>query len=168
MAIPTFNVGGLLSGLDTNGIVSQLMQLERQPMFQLQRRQSDYETKNRTWDQIATKLNAVQDKLDALKVPSDWQTFAGQLPADARLWFIEQGGPRRYDEVTVATGDYLVFGRETAGLPAALLAAHESTWVRIPMFNEQARSLNLSNCVSLVLYNALRQQGFVGELAGRA
>jgi flagellar hook-associated protein 2 len=75
MAIPTFNVGGLLSGLDTNSIVSQLMQLERQPVFQLQRRQSDYETKNRTWDQIATKLNAVQDKLDALKSAGDWQKF---------------------------------------------------------------------------------------------
>lgn len=75
MAIPTFNVGGLLSGLDTNGIVSQLMQLERQPMIQLQRRQSDYETKNKTWDQIATKLNGVQDKLDALKTAADWQKF---------------------------------------------------------------------------------------------
>ncbi|MDH3251119.1 MAG: flagellar filament capping protein FliD, partial [Acidimicrobiia bacterium] len=75
MAIPTFNVGGLLSGLDTNGIVSQLMQLERQPMFQLQRRQSDYETKNKTWDQIATKLNGVQDKLDTLKTAADWQKF---------------------------------------------------------------------------------------------
>jgi flagellar hook-associated protein 2 len=75
MAIPTFNVGGLLSGLDTNGIVSQLMQLERQPVVQLQRRQSDYETKNRTWDQIATKINAVQDKLDALKSADDWQKF---------------------------------------------------------------------------------------------
>jgi flagellar hook-associated protein 2 len=51
------------------------MQLERQPMFQLQRRQTDYETKNKTWDQIATKLNGVQDKLDALKMAQDWQRF---------------------------------------------------------------------------------------------
>ena len=97
MAIPTFNVGGLLSGLDTNGIVSQLMQLERQPMFQLQRRQSDYETKNRTWDQIATKLNAVQDKLDALKVPSDWQTFASATSSNS-------------DAVTVTSSGSATFG----------------------------------------------------------
>jgi flagellar hook-associated protein 2 len=97
MAIPTFNVGGLLSGLDTNGIVTQLMQLERQPVFQLQRRQSDYETKNRTWDQIATKLNAVQDKLDALKLPSDWQKFASASSSNT-------------DAVTVATSGSATIG----------------------------------------------------------
>ncbi len=97
MAIPTFNVGGLLSGLDTNGIVSQLMQLERQPVFQLQRRQSDYETKNRTWDQIATKLNAVQDKLDALKLPSDWQKFASASSSNT-------------DAVTVSTSGSAAIG----------------------------------------------------------
>ena len=60
--------------------------------------------------------------------------------------------------------DFLVFGRETAGLPKALLEAHVDSWPRIPMFNAEARSLNLANCVSLVLYEALRQQGFTGEL----
>ena len=67
-------------------------------------------------------------------------------------------------EVAFCANDYLVFGRETAGLPRALLMANKKTWLRIPMFNAGARSLNLSNCVSLVLYEGLRQQGFVGEL----
>jgi tRNA(Leu) C34 or U34 (ribose-2'-O)-methylase TrmL len=45
-----------------------------------------------------------------------------------------------------------------------LLEAFANSWLRIPMFNAEARSLNLANCVSLVLYEALRQQGFTGEL----
>jgi tRNA (cytidine/uridine-2'-O-)-methyltransferase len=93
-----------------------------------------------------------------------WAAFAGQLPADARLWFIESAGPRRYDEVTFGPDDYLVFGRETAGLPRQLVEAHRERWLRIPMFNPESRSLNLSNCAALVLFEALRQQGFAGEL----
>ena len=77
---------------------------------------------------------------------------------------IEQGGPRRYTEARFAPGDYLVFGRETAGLPRALLEEYRERWLRVPMFNPAARSLNLANCVALVLYEALRQQGFPGEV----
>lgn len=94
----------------------------------------------------------------------DWRVFTSKLPAHARLWFIESGGPRHYAEAAFAPDDYLVFGRETAGLPAAWLAQHRDRWLRIPLFNPASRSLNLSNCVALVLYEALRQQGFVGAL----
>jgi tRNA (cytidine/uridine-2'-O-)-methyltransferase len=93
----------------------------------------------------------------------DWTGFAAQLPPHSRLWFIESGGSRSYAEVQFLPDDYLVFGRETAGLPKRLLALHRESWLRIPMFNPAARSLNLSNCVALVLYEALRQQGFAGE-----
>ena len=79
------------------------------------------------------------------------------------MWFIESGGPRRYDEVAFAPSDFLVFGRETAGLPQALLEGNRDQWLRIPMFNPEARSLNLANCAALVLYEALRQQGFTAE-----
>jgi tRNA (cytidine/uridine-2'-O-)-methyltransferase len=58
----------------------------------------------------------------------------------------------------------MVFGRETAGLPKQLLEQNHERWLRIPMFNAQSRSLNLSNCVALVLFEALRQQGFPGEV----
>jgi tRNA (cytidine/uridine-2'-O-)-methyltransferase len=91
---------------------------------------------------------------------ANWTAFATQLPPGARLWFIESDGPKRYDEVKFAADDYLVFGRETAGLPKQLLADHRERWLRIPMFNAAARSLNLSNCAALVLFEALRQQGF--------
>jgi tRNA (cytidine/uridine-2'-O-)-methyltransferase len=94
----------------------------------------------------------------------NWNEFAAAVPPSRRVWFIESGGSKRYTEVEFAADDYLVFGRETAGLPAALLGANQANWIRIPMFKRQARSLNLSNCVALVLYEALRQQGFSGEL----
>jgi len=94
----------------------------------------------------------------------NWNEFAAHAGADARLWFIEAGGPRHYAEVQFNPNDYLIFGRETAGLPKTLLEQNRERWLRIPMFNPDARSLNLSNCVALVLYEALRQQGFVGEV----
>lgn len=94
----------------------------------------------------------------------DWHTFTQTRRPGARLWFIESNGPRLYTEVRFAPEDYLVFGRETAGLPRKLLEANRDRWLRIPMFHAQARSLNLSNCVALVLYEALRQQGFPDEL----
>ena len=94
----------------------------------------------------------------------NWSVFAEQLPPNARLWFIESHGPKRYNEAAFAPDDYLIFGRETAGLPQPLLEKHRKNWLRIPMFNAQSRSLNLSNCVALVLFEALRQQGFKGEL----
>jgi tRNA (cytidine/uridine-2'-O-)-methyltransferase len=94
----------------------------------------------------------------------DWQAFQNQLRADARLWFVESNGPQLYSEARFDRADYLVFGRETAGLPKLLLSQHRSRWLRIPMFNPKARSLNLSNCVALVLFEALRQQGYPREL----
>lgn len=94
----------------------------------------------------------------------NWGEFAGGLPAQARLWFIESGGPKLYTEAQFAPNDFLVFGRETAGLPKQLLEQNRERWLRIPMFNAQSRSLNLSNCAALVLFEALRQQGFVDEV----
>ena len=96
-----------------------------------------------------------------------WTAFESALRSDAsggRVWFIESKGPRLYTEARFQPIDYLIFGRETAGLPADLLAANGERWLRIPMFNPNARSLNLANCVALVLFEALRQQGFPGEI----
>ena len=94
----------------------------------------------------------------------DWPAFRQALPRDARLWLVESNGPRLYTEARFAPQDYLVFGRETAGLPRKLLRENPDHWLRIPMFQPRARSLNLSNCVALVLFEALRQQGFPGEV----
>jgi tRNA (cytidine/uridine-2'-O-)-methyltransferase len=95
-----------------------------------------------------------------------WASFESARRSGAgggRLWLIESNGPRRYTEVAFKPQDCLVFGRETAGLPRALLEEHREHWLRIPMLNPKARSLNLSNCAALVLFEALRQQGFAGE-----
>ena len=93
----------------------------------------------------------------------DWREFEKQL-SSAHAWFIESNGPRIYTEAGFSADDILVFGRETAGLPPMLLEANRERWLRIPMFNPKARSLNLSNCVALVLFEALRQQGFIGAI----
>jgi tRNA (cytidine/uridine-2'-O-)-methyltransferase len=97
----------------------------------------------------------------------DWPAFQRELPSGARLWLIESHGARHYAEVAYGPGDYLVFGRETAGLPRQILDEHRESWLRIPMFHTGVRSLNLSNCVALALYEALRQQGFPGAISPR-
>ena len=93
-----------------------------------------------------------------------WAAFQQHLPPNAPIWFVESGGPLLYTNARFSPHDYLVFGRETAGTPRTLLEAHRHRWLRIPMFNPRARSLNLSNCVALVLFEALRQLGFHGEV----
>jgi tRNA (cytidine/uridine-2'-O-)-methyltransferase len=95
---------------------------------------------------------------------ANWNAFETSLPKDARLWCIESNGPTRYSEAIFQPDDYLVFGRETAGLPKPLLTKYADRWLGIPMFNREARSLNLSNCVGIVLFEALRQQGFANEI----
>ena len=99
---------------------------------------------------------------------ANWAAFAQNLPSSGRVWFVESDGPRLYTEAQFESDDYLVFGRETAGLPKSLLEQNRDQWLTIPMFNPDARSLNLSNCVALVLFEALRQQGFPGRKNVRA
>jgi tRNA (cytidine/uridine-2'-O-)-methyltransferase len=75
------------------------------------------------------------------------------------FYFNTTKASRYYSEVAYTPEDVLVFGKETAGLPESILAANRERCVRIPMRGE-ARSLNLSNAVAVVVYEALRQQGF--------
>ena len=81
----------------------------------------------------------------------------------ARFYFASTKAPRDYTEVSYGPDDFLVFGCETKGLPESLLSRVRDRSIRIPM-REEARSLNLSNSVAIVLYEALRQQGFQGLL----
>ena len=95
----------------------------------------------------------------------NWTEFeSAHAAGGARFWFVESGGPKVYSDAKFSRDDFLIFGRETAGLPKQLLAQHHENWLRIPMFNAESRSLNLSNCVALVLFEALRQQNFGGEI----
>ena len=115
--------------------------------------------------------------LDAARVPGDAHeddyglTRYGRLydglddffarSAGGRFWYATTKGRVRYTDVEFRPGDYLMFGAETRGLPMPLLEAHPERCIRVPMQSE-ARSLNLSNSVAVVLYEALRQNGFPG------
>jgi len=78
---------------------------------------------------------------------------------EARFFLLSTHATKNYSDAAYQDGDFLVFGKETAGLGQALLTRRREDAVRIPM-REGLRSLNLSNSVALVLYEALRQTGF--------
>ncbi|MSR64398.1 MAG: tRNA (cytidine(34)-2'-O)-methyltransferase [Verrucomicrobiae bacterium] len=82
-------------------------------------------------------------------------------PALARFFYVTTKHKRPYTEPRYHEDDYLVFGRETAGLPQQLLDANDGHCITIPMWSEHARSLNLATAVAIVLYESLRQaRGF--------
>jgi len=95
-----------------------------------------------------------------LEIHESWEDFTRKYP-DARLHFATTKAPHDHCGVSYADGDFLVFGRETKGLDEELLSHNYEKCIRIPMMPD-ARSLNLSNSVAIVLYEALRQQGFPG------
>ena len=93
------------------------------------------------------------------------EEFFAQNPS-GRYFYATTKAPRAYHEAQYHDGDYLMFGKETKGLPEPLLIEHPERCVRIPM-REGARSLNLSNSVAVIVFEALRQTGFANlELAG--
>lgn len=104
------------------------------------------------------------------RVYESFESLLTQYPA-ARMHFLTTKAAHTYTEVVYHAEEFLVFGCETRGLPESLLTRAYDRCVRIPMI-EGARSLNLSNSVAIVLYEALRQQGFeglckAGALTGR-
>ena len=91
-------------------------------------------------------------------VHDDWQHFRTQHRG-ARMLFFSARATRSYLAAAYARGDYLVFGSETRGLPPAVLAAHRDATYVVPIDSPHVRSLNLSNAVSIVVYEARRQLG---------
>lgn len=85
--------------------------------------------------------------------------FERTASPDARYHYATTKAPHIYTEAEYRDNDYLLFGREDAGLPEELLYAHEERCIRIPMIPD-ARSLNLSNAAAIVVYEAMRQMGF--------
>lgn len=88
----------------------------------------------------------------------NYEDFLEKNPG-ARIFYASTKAPRMYTEASYREGDYLMFGKESAGIPEEILLENQETAVRIPM-KEDIRSLNLSNSVAVVLYEALRQQDF--------
>ena len=93
-----------------------------------------------------------------LTVHKSWDDFIRRR-ANKRLLFFSKRATRSYTQALYQEDDFLVFGPETRGLPAELLAGHPQQCYRIPMMAAGVRSLNLSNAVSIVLYEGLRQLG---------
>ena len=88
--------------------------------------------------------------------------MAAELPAESALYAFTTRGDRAFADVAWRAGDWLVFGSETAGLPPAVRdAVPAAQHVRLPMRPGQ-RSLNLSNAVAVVVFEAWRQTGYAG------
>ena len=97
------------------------------------------------------------DKLD-VTVYDDFNDFCERNPG-AKIYMATTKAHKTYTEVSYEPDCYIMFGKESAGIPEEILVDHEDTCVRIPMIGD-IRSLNLSNSVAIVLYEALRQNNF--------
>lgn len=97
------------------------------------------------------------EKLDVTRYVN-FEEFREKHPG-ARIWMATTKAKRSYTEVVFRPDDFIMFGKESAGIPEEILVENEETCIRIPMLPD-IRSLNLSNSVAIVLYEALRQNGF--------
>lgn len=99
------------------------------------------------------------DRLDVTRY-MDFNDFNEKHPG-AKIWMATTKAKRSYTEVSFGMDDFIMFGKESAGIPEEILVENEENCIRIPMGND-IRSLNLSNSVAIVLYEALRQNDFKG------
>ena len=81
-----------------------------------------------------------------------------------RFWYTSKKAGKTHIQADFRPGDFLVFGKETVGLPDELLAANADRTIRIPIFTKAVRSLNLSTAAGIVLFEALRQCGRLDEV----
>lgn len=96
----------------------------------------------------------------------NYEEFLEKNPG-AHIYMATTKGQNVYSDVHFEDGCYIMFGKESGGIPEEILAHHKKDCIRIPMIGE-TRSLNLSNSVAIVLYEALRQNDFSGmKLAGK-
>ena len=105
---------------------------------------------------------AGMDYWDSLDVTRyiNYQEFQEKHPG-AKVWFATTKAKKVYTEAVFGMDDYIMFGKESGGIPEEILVDHEQDCIRIPML-DSIRSLNLSNSVAVVLYEALRQNDFQG------
>ena len=97
------------------------------------------------------------DKLD-VTIYDNYEDFILKNP-EAKIYMATTKAPQTYAEVHYEPNCYIMFGKESAGIPEDILVKHQDTSIRIPMIGD-IRSLNLSNSVAIVLYEALRQNNF--------
>ena len=99
------------------------------------------------------------DKLDVRRY-INFEDFLSKNPG-AKIYMATTKARQTYTEVSYEDSCYIMFGKESAGIPEEILLDYKDTAIRIPMY-DQIRSLNLGNSVAIILYEALRQQGFNG------
>lgn len=99
------------------------------------------------------------DKLD-VTIYDNYQDFLSKNP-DAKIYMATTKSRQKYTDVAYEDDAYIMFGKESAGIPEEILLDNRDTCIRIPMMPGE-RSLNLSNSVAIVVYEALRQQNFPG------
>lgn len=97
------------------------------------------------------------DKLDIRRYVN-FDDFKEKNP-NAKIWMATTKAKKVYSDVEFGKDDFIMFGKESAGIPEEILVEYEETSIRIPMLDD-IRSLNLSNSVAIVLYEALRQNNF--------
>lgn len=105
------------------------------------------------------------DRLNLVKHDSyvDFKKYYGNVvnvSKNTKIWYATTKAHKSYTDVKFSDGDFIMFGKESAGIPEEILAKNEECAIRIPMLNDE-RSLNLSNSVAIVLYEALRQNDFL-------
>lgn len=96
-----------------------------------------------------------------LEIHENWADFTAKYP-EAVIYAITTKGTRLYHEVPYQDGDFILFGQESKGLPQEIREQLLDTLIRIPMIQESTRSLNLSNTVAIVAYEAMKAMGFPG------
>ncbi|MEE9264555.1 MAG: tRNA (cytidine(34)-2'-O)-methyltransferase [Vicinamibacteria bacterium] len=92
------------------------------------------------------------------RVWPSWASFESQLTELGEPYFVSPEAPMRIHDVRFPRKTVLVFGRESSGLPAAVREAYRDRLISIPMLDSETRSLNLSTCVGITLYEVLRQR----------
>ena len=140
------------SFLAQGGICVMYDESDYESYFEDTMRAGHYENRKESVDIMLRSSRAIIDELIELGVD-----FAKN--PDGEYYYFSTKAPRAYTEVEYPDNCFLFFGKETAGLPEELLLKHPETSVRVPMISG-ARSLNLSNTVAIVAYEALRQIGF--------
>ncbi|MGL5379468.1 tRNA (cytidine(34)-2'-O)-methyltransferase [Clostridium sp.] len=94
-----------------------------------------------------------------LEIHESYEDFMSKY-GDRRIFLATTHGGVHYDEAEFKQGDFIMFGKESAGVPADVHNAHNG--IRIPMIKSSTRSLNVSNTAAIIAYEALRQIGFPG------
>ena len=97
------------------------------------------------------------DKLDYTRY-INYEDFLEKNPG-AKIWYATTKAEKKYTDVSFSENDFIMFGKESAGIPEEILVENRESCIRIPMLPD-IRSLNLSNSAAIVLYEALRQTGF--------